>query len=57
MSLLPAGSRANVVLHCSDLTQVSGLSMYKKAMKMLGSLDVELKLVIAGNHDISLGGK
>jgi hypothetical protein len=31
--------------------------MYKKALKMLGSIDAELKLVIAGNHDISLDGK
>jgi predicted phosphodiesterase len=48
---------ADVVLHCGDLTQVGGLSMYKKALKMLGSIDAELKLVIAGNHDISLDGK
>ena len=31
--------------------------MYKKALKMLGCIDAELKLVIAGNHDISLDGK
>ena len=49
--------RADVVLHCDDLTQVGGLSMYKKALKILGSIDAELKLVIAGNHDISLDGK
>lgn len=49
--------RADVVLYCGDLTQVGGLSMYKKALKMLGSIDAELKLVIAGNHDLSLDGK
>lgn len=49
--------RADVVLHCGDLTQVGGLSMYKKALKMLGSIDAELKLVIAGNHDLSLDGE
>ncbi len=49
--------RADVVLHCGDLTQVGGLSMYKKALKMLGSIDAELKLVVAGNHDISLDGR
>lgn len=49
--------RADVVLHCGDLTQVGGLSMYKKALKMLGGIDAELKLVIAGNHDLSLDGK
>jgi hypothetical protein len=31
--------------------------MCKKALKMLGSIDTELKYVIAGNHDISLDGK
>lgn len=31
--------------------------MYKKALEMLGSIDAELKLVIAGNHVISLDGK
>jgi Calcineurin-like phosphoesterase len=49
--------RADVVLHCGDLTQVGGLSMYKIALKMFGSIDAELKLVIAGNHDIFLDGK
>lgn len=48
--------KVDVVLHCGDLTQVGGISAYKKALKMLGDLDAELKLVIAGNHDISLDG-
>jgi Calcineurin-like phosphoesterase len=49
--------RADVVLHCGDLTKVDGLTMCKKALKMLGNIDAELKLVIAGKHDISLDGK
>uniref|UniRef100_A0A2D3UWJ8 Related to metallophosphoesterase domain-containing protein 2 n=1 Tax=Ramularia collo-cygni TaxID=112498 RepID=A0A2D3UWJ8_9PEZI len=49
--------KVDVVLHCGDLTQVGGTSAYKKALKMLGKLDAELKLVIAGNHDISLDGE
>jgi predicted phosphodiesterase len=49
--------RTDIVLHCGGLTQVGGLFMYKKALKMLGSIDAELKFVIAGNHDISLDGK
>lgn len=49
--------KADVVLHCGDLTQVGGISAYKKALKMLCDLDAELKLVIAGNHDISLDGE
>lgn len=49
--------KVDVLLHCGDLTQVGGTSAYKKALKMLGSFDAELKLVIAGNHDISLDGE
>ena len=46
--------KVDVVLHCGDLTQVGGISAYKKALNLLSSFDAELKLVIAGNHDISL---
>ena len=44
----------DVLLHCGDLTQIGGVSSFKKALKMLGSIDAELKLVIAGNHDLEL---
>jgi len=44
----------DVVLHCGDLTENGSLSSYEKAISMLGSIDAELKLVIAGNHDLSL---
>lgn len=47
----------DVVLHCGDLTQVGGLSAYKKALKIFEQFDAELKLVVAGNHDISLDGE
>lgn len=43
---------ADVLLHCGDLTQVGGVSSFKKALKMLGCIDPELKLVIPGNHDL-----
>ena len=46
--------KADVLLHCGDLTQVGGISSFKRALKMLGSIDAELKLVIAGNHDLEL---
>lgn len=55
--LRSATPKADVVLHCGDLTQVGGISAYKKALELLGSFDAELKLVIAGNHDISLDGE
>ena len=44
----------DVLLHCGDLTQVGGLSSFKRALEMLRSIDAELKLVIAGNHDLEL---
>ncbi|KJY00167.1 ser/Thr protein phosphatase family protein [Zymoseptoria brevis] len=49
--------KVDVVLHCGDLTYIGGLPSYRKALKMLGRFDAELKLVIAGNHDVSLDGE
>lgn len=48
---LPA---ADVLLHCGDLTMMGYLDEYEGALEMLGSIDAPLKLVIAGNHDLSL---
>jgi Calcineurin-like phosphoesterase len=50
---LPA-PKVDVILHCGDITQYGGASSYKKALKMLGALNAELKLIIAGNHDVDL---
>ena len=47
-------AKADVLLHCGDLTQVGGVSSFRKALHMLGSIQAELKLVIAGNHDLEL---
>lgn len=44
----------DVLLHCGDLTEVGGISCFKKALKMLACIDAELKLVIPGNHDLEL---
>ncbi|KUJ10148.1 Metallo-dependent phosphatase [Mollisia scopiformis] len=49
--------KVDVVLHCGDLTSVGGPSAYKGVLKMLGAIDAELKLVIAGNHDLDLDRK
>ncbi|KAF2659370.1 ser/Thr protein phosphatase family protein-like protein [Lophiostoma macrostomum CBS 122681] len=46
--------RADVALHCGDLTMVGKLDEYERALQLLSAIDAELKLVIAGNHDISL---
>jgi hypothetical protein len=46
--------KADVILHCGDMTMVGGVSEYKKCLKLLETMDAELKLVIAGNHDLDL---
>jgi hypothetical protein len=46
--------RADVLLHCGDLTMIGHLWEYEKALELLAKIDCELKLVIAGNHDITL---
>lgn len=50
----PPLPKADVLLHCGDLTMVGHLDEYEKTLNMLESIDADLKLVIAGNHDISL---
>jgi Icc-related predicted phosphoesterase len=44
----------DVLIHCGDLTQVGGLPAYKNAMQDIRTVDAELKLIIAGNHDVDL---
>ncbi|KAJ8612025.1 hypothetical protein MRB53_037668 [Persea americana] len=44
----------DVVLHCGDITECGGLENHRKAIQNLGALKAELKLVIAGNHDLDL---
>lgn len=46
--------KVDVLLHCGDLTMEGGPSCYEQLLKMLGAIDAELKLVIAGNHDLDL---
>jgi predicted MPP superfamily phosphohydrolase len=50
----PPLPKADVLLHCGDLTMMGLLHEYEKTLDMLESIDADLKLVIAGNHDISL---
>ncbi|KAF2273316.1 ser/Thr protein phosphatase family protein [Westerdykella ornata] len=49
--------KADVLLHCGDLTGLGFLEEHEQALDMLGRIDADLKLVIAGNHDISLDQK
>jgi len=44
-------------MHCGDLTMVGQMHEYAQTLEMLKGIDAELKLVIAGNHDISLDGE
>ncbi|KAG0650415.1 Metallophosphoesterase domain-containing 1 [Hyphodiscus hymeniophilus] len=48
--------KVDILLHCGDLTERGGLEAYKGVIRMLSGIDAELKLVIAGNHDVSLDG-
>jgi predicted phosphohydrolase len=48
--------KADVLLHAGDLTGRGGLWAYRRALEMLSGIDAELKLIIGGNHDLSLDG-
>jgi predicted phosphodiesterase len=50
----PPLPKVDVLLHCGDLTMIGHLHEYEKTLDLLGSIDADLKLVIAGNHDITL---
>lgn len=50
----PPLPKADVLIHCGDLTMMGLIHEYEKTLDMLESIDADLKLVIAGNHDISL---
>jgi predicted phosphodiesterase len=50
----PPLPKADVLLHCGDLTMIGHLYEYEKTLNLLSDIDADLKLVIAGNHDITL---
>ncbi|KAL8803239.1 MAG: hypothetical protein Q9200_006297 [Gallowayella weberi] len=45
---------ADVLLHAGDITYVGYIHEYETMIEMLSKADAELKIVIAGNHDITL---
>lgn len=53
----PPLPKADVLLHCGDLTMIGRMHEHEEALEMLKGIDADLKLVIAGNHDISLDEK
>lgn len=46
--------RADVAIHCGDLTNESKLEDFRASIRTLKDLNAPLKLVIAGNHDFTL---
>ena len=46
--------KADVLLHAGDITKVGYLVEYQAMFEMLRAAPAELKLVIPGNHDITL---
>lgn len=45
---------AHVLLHAGDLTMTGRVSEYQQMLNAFREADAELKIVIAGNHDITL---
>lgn len=46
--------RADVAIHCGDLTNESRLEDFDTTIRLLRQLNAPLKLVIPGNHDFAL---
>lgn len=46
--------RADVAIHCGDLTEESKLDEMRTTLGLLKEIDAPLKLIIAGNHDFTL---
>lgn len=46
--------KVDILLHCGDLTNRGRLSEYENTLSLLSSIDAELKLAIAGNHDCTI---
>lgn len=47
-------TRPDIVVHCGDFTEESKLHEFRTAIELLKSIDAPIKLVIAGNHDLTL---
>lgn len=44
----------DVAIYCGDLTDESKLHEFQASLRLLQNIDAPLKLVIAGNHDLTL---
>lgn len=49
--------QADVAIHAGDLTSTGKLHEHRRALTLLKSLPAPLKIVIPGNHDLSLDGE
>ena len=46
--------KADVLLHCGDISNFGNASEYEPVLSALKAADAELKIIIAGNHDLTL---
>lgn len=46
--------KADVLLHAGDLTMTGGVAEYEVMLNVFRKAEAEVKIVIAGNHDITL---
>jgi hypothetical protein len=53
-ALTPPYPQADIILHCGDITNTGEIGDLTKFIRMMGFMQAGLKLVIAGNHDLSL---
>ena len=51
---LDSSQKADVAIHCGDLTEESKLEEYRDSLRQLIAIQAPLKLVIAGNHDFTM---
>ena len=48
---------ADLLIHCGDLTMTGAAAEYEQTLDMLARIEAPVKLVIAGNHDLTLDGE
>lgn len=46
--------KVDVFIHCGDLTEYGGLPSFRRAIDSIKTIDADLKLFIAGNHDVDI---
>jgi len=54
---LPEDISVDVVLHCGDLSECGELRDYQNTISLLSTITAPLKLIISGNHDLTLDGE